>query len=57
MTLREEIIQGLVKGGMPREEASAKVKELCQQYESIGRREGYSTGYDDGMDNGIASQM
>jgi hypothetical protein len=53
VTNREKIIQGLIKGGMSREEASVLVRELCREYEVIGRRDGYDTGYDDG----IASQM
>jgi uncharacterized protein YoaH (UPF0181 family) len=51
MTRREEVIQGLMKGGMSRDEASNLVRELCREYESLGRREGYASGYGDGMDS------
>lgn len=50
MTRREQVIQGLVKGGMSREEASDLVRELCREYESLGRRDGYSSGYEDGYE-------
>lgn len=43
MTRREQVIQGLVKGGMSREEASKLVKELCEEY----RSQGWSAGYDE----------
>lgn len=51
MTLREEIIQGLMRGGMSREEASAKVRELVRQSESTGWRRGHDEGWDDGVDS------
>lgn len=49
MTLREEIIQGLMAGGMPREEASAKVRQLVEE----SRRGGWSAGYREGIDEGL----
>jgi hypothetical protein len=51
VTRREQVIQGLIAGGMDREEASALVKELCRDYESKGRREGYDSGYQDGSED------
>ena len=49
MTLREEIIQGLMAGGMPREEASAKVKRLVEESRSKGWSDGYREGIDEGL--------
>lgn len=51
MTRREQVIQGLMAGGMSRDEASALVKELCREYESKGRREAYDDGYRDGSND------
>jgi hypothetical protein len=53
MTRREEVIQGLVKGGMSREEASKLVKALCEEYKSIGWREGHDEGLEDGYYNAL----
>lgn len=49
MTLRQEIIDGLMRGGMSQQEASGLVKRLCQEYESKGWSRGHDDGYDDGM--------
>lgn len=48
MTLRQEIIDGLMKGGMAQQEASAKVRQLVEE----SRKAGWDKGYDEGMDEG-----
>lgn len=48
MTLRKEIIDALVVGGMPEREASKMVRDLVEQSD----RTGWSRGYDEGMDEG-----
>lgn len=48
MTTRSEIIDGLMKGGMPQQEASALVRKLVEESRSSGWREGYDEGMDEG---------
>lgn len=49
MTLRQEIIDSLVKGGMPQQEASAMVRKLVEESRSTGWKKGYDEGMDDGV--------
>jgi hypothetical protein len=53
VTKREQVIQGLIKGGMSRDEASVLVKELCREYESIGWKRGHDEGLEDGYYNAL----
>lgn len=50
MTTRQEVIDGLMKGGMPQQEASALVRKLVEESRSAGWKKGYDEGIDYGRE-------
>jgi hypothetical protein len=48
VTIRKEIIDAMVKGGMPEQEASALVRQLVEETKKAGWSDGYHEGFDEG---------